>query len=92
MQVRKTGSTSINRTFSLKSDAQFWAREKERELELEGYVKPNTELLSHRLIDLLSRYETEVARTSESKPIRPNNPATWQWPALATDNRNSWYN
>ena len=49
VQVRKTGSTSINRTFSLKSDAQFWAREKERELELEGYVKPNTELLSHRL-------------------------------------------
>ena len=66
VQVRKTGSTSINRTFSLKSDAQFWAREKERELELEGYVKPNTELLSHRLIDLLSRYETEVARTKKS--------------------------
>ena len=27
VQVRKAGSTSINRTFSLKSDAQFWARE-----------------------------------------------------------------
>ena len=42
VQVRKSGSTSINRTFSLKSDAQLWAREKERELELEGYIKPNT--------------------------------------------------
>ena len=66
VQVRKAGSTSLNRTFSLKSDAQFWAREQERTIELEGFVKPNKELLSHRFIDLLDRYEAEVAHTKKS--------------------------
>ena len=35
VQVRRSGSKSVNRTFTLKSDAQLWAREQERAIELD---------------------------------------------------------
>ena len=31
VQVRRSGSKSVNRTFTLKSDAQLWAREADME-------------------------------------------------------------
>ena len=37
VQVRRSGSKSVNRTFTLKSDAQLWAREQERAIELDGF-------------------------------------------------------
>ena len=41
VQVRRSGSKSVNGTFTLKSDAQLWAREQERAIELDGFDKPN---------------------------------------------------
>ena len=66
VQVRRSGSKSVNRTFSLKSDAQLWAREQERAIELDGYTKPNKELLNDTLSDLLRRYELEIAHSKKS--------------------------
>ena len=37
-QVRKSGTRAISRTFTLKQDALFWAREQERVLELQTDV------------------------------------------------------
>jgi integrase len=66
VQVRRRGSKSVNRTFTLKSDAQLWAREQERVIELDGYGKPNKELLNDTLSDLLKRYELEIAPSKKS--------------------------
>ena len=40
VQVRRSGSKSVNRTFTLKSDAQLWAREQERAIDLDGLDLP----------------------------------------------------
>ncbi|EHI48346.1 site-specific recombinase XerD [SAR116 cluster alpha proteobacterium HIMB100] len=66
VQVRRSGSKSVNRTFTLKSDAQLWAREQERTIELDGLDKPNKELLNDTLSDLLKRYELEIAPSKKS--------------------------
>ena len=66
VQVRRSGSKSVNRTFTLKSDAQLWAREQERAIELDGFDKPNKELLDDTLSDLLKRYELEIAPSKKS--------------------------
>ena len=66
VQVRRSGSKSVNRTFTIKSDAQLWAREQERAIELDGYDKPNKELLNDTLSDLLRRYELEIAPSKKS--------------------------
>ena len=66
VQVRRSGTKSVNRTFTLKSDAQLWAREQERAIELDGYDKPNKELLNNTLSDLLKRYELEIAPSKKS--------------------------
>ena len=66
VQVRRNGSKSVNRTFTLKSDAQLWAREQERAIELDGFDKPNKELLDDTLSDLLKRYELEIAPSKKS--------------------------
>jgi len=69
VQVRKSGIKSANRTFTLKSDAQLWAREQERTMELDGYEKPNKELLNHTITILLNRYELEIAFVKKSYPV-----------------------
>lgn len=66
VQVRRSGTKSVNRTFTLKSDAQLWAREQERAIELDGCDKPNKELLNDTLSDLLKRYELEIAPSKKS--------------------------
>ena len=66
VQVRRSGTKSVNRTFTLKSDAQLWAREQERAIELDGCDKPNKELLNDTLSDLLKRYELEIAPNKKS--------------------------
>ena len=69
VQVRRSGTKSVNRTFTLKSDAQVWAREQERAIELDGYEKPNKELLDNTLSDLLDRYEIEIACNKKAYPV-----------------------
>jgi len=69
VQVRRSGTKSVNRTFTLKSDAQLWAREQERAIELDGYEKPNKELLDNTLSGLLDRYEIEIACNKKSYPV-----------------------
>lgn len=69
VQVRRSGTKSVNRTFTLKSDALLWAREQERAIELDGYEKPNKELLDDTLSDLLDRYEKEIACNKKSYPV-----------------------
>ena len=69
VQVRRSGTKSVNRTFTLKSDAQLWAREQERAIELEGYDRSNKELLDDTLTDLLKRYEIEIAPSKKSYPV-----------------------
>ena len=66
VQVRRSGTKSVNRTFTMKSDAQLWAREQERAIELDGCDKPNKELLNDTLSDLLKRYELEIAPSKKS--------------------------
>ena len=66
VQVRRSGTRSVNRIFTLKSDAQLWAREQERAIELDGYEKPNKELLDNTLSDLLKRYESEITPSKKS--------------------------
>ena len=61
VQIRKKGIKSINRTFTLKSDAQLWIREQERSIELEGSERPKLNLLNNTLSDLLNKYELEIA-------------------------------
>jgi len=69
VQVRRRGSKSVNRTFTLKSDAQLWAREQERAIELDGYEKSNKELLNDTLSGLLDRYEIEIACNKKSYSV-----------------------
>ena len=69
VQVRRSGTKSVNRTFTLKSDAQLWAREQERAIELDRYEKPDKELLNDTLSDLFDRYEIEIARNKKSYPV-----------------------
>lgn len=69
VQVRRSGTKSVNRTFTLKSDAQLWAREQERAIELEGYDRPDKKLLNDTLTDLLKRYEFEIALAKKSYPV-----------------------
>ena len=69
VQVRRSGTKSVNRTFTLKSDAQLWAREQERAIELDGFNKPNKELLNDTLSGLLDRYEIEIACNKKSYPV-----------------------
>lgn len=69
VQVRRRGSKSVNRTFTLKSDAQLWAREQERAIELDGFEKSNKELLNDTLSGLLDRYELEIACNKKSYPV-----------------------
>ena len=51
-QIRKSGSRAISRTFTVKQDALFWAREQERILELQTDVLEKKTLLKKTLADL----------------------------------------
>ena len=59
-QIRKSGTRAISRTFRLRQDALFWAREQERVLELQTDVFQKKTLLKKPLTDLLHDYEVEV--------------------------------
>ncbi len=68
-QVRKSGTRAISRTFALRQDALFWAREQERVLELQTDVLEKKALLKKTLADLLHDYEAEVGQRLKSHHV-----------------------
>ena len=68
-QIRKSGTRAISRTFTLRQDALFWAREQERVLELQTDVLQKKTLLKKTLADLLHDYEVEVGQRLKSHHI-----------------------
>ena len=68
-QIRKSGTRAISRTFTLKQDALFWAREQERVLELQTDVFQKKTLLKKTLADLLHDYEVEVGQRLKSHHV-----------------------
>ena len=68
-QIRKSGTRAISRTFTLKQDALFWAREQERVLELQTDVLQKKTLLKKTLADLLHDYEVEVGQRLKSHHV-----------------------
>ena len=69
VQIRKSGSSAISRTFTLKRDALFWAREQERVLELQTDIFEKKTLLKKTLADLLHDYEAEVGQRLKSHHV-----------------------
>ena len=68
-QIRKSGTRAISRTFTLRQDALFWAREQERVLELQTDVLEKRTLLKKTLADLLHDYEVEVGQRLKSHHV-----------------------
>ncbi len=68
-QVRRSGTRAISRTFTLRQDALFWAREQERVLELQTDVFEKKALLKKTLADLLHDYEAEVGQRLKSHHV-----------------------
>ncbi len=68
-QIRKSGTRATSRTFTLKQDALFWAREQERVLELQTDVLEKKTLLKKTLADLLHDYEVEVGQRLKSHHV-----------------------
>ena len=68
-QIRKSGTRAISRTFTLRQDALFWAREQERVLELQTDVLEKKALLKKTLADLLHDYEAEVGQRLKSHHV-----------------------
>ncbi|MEC7585747.1 MAG: site-specific integrase, partial [Pseudomonadota bacterium] len=68
-QVRKSGTRAVSRTFTLRQDALFWAREQERVLELQTDVLEKKTLLKQTLAGLLHDYEVEVGQHLKSHDV-----------------------
>lgn len=68
-QIRKSGTRAISRTFTLRQDALFWAREQERVLELQTDVLEKRTLLKKTLANLLNDYEVEVGQRLKSHHV-----------------------
>ena len=63
VQIRKSGTRAISRTFTLKQDALFWAREQERVLEHQ------TDVLEKRLSMPLWNLYSHNRDTSQSRQL-----------------------
>ena len=69
VQIRKSGTRAISRTFTLRQDAWFSARERERVLELQTDVLEKKTLLKKTLANLLHDYEVEVGKRLKSHHV-----------------------
>ena len=69
VQIRRSGFPNLSKTFSLKSDAQIWAREIELKLE-RGDIPLSSKSSSQNLGDILSRYQTDVTSKKEEQNLR----------------------
>ena len=63
-KIRKSGSPSINKTFTKKSDAVRWAVETERAIQLGPLVSKDCTVR-----ELLQRYADEVSQSKKSVTI-----------------------
>jgi hypothetical protein len=66
VQIRKVKARTQSRTFAYRKDAEIWARDIERQIELEGCVHSKRQLLTHSFIDLLAKYEAEEGKHKKS--------------------------
>ena len=69
VQVRKAGSSPINRTFLRKSDAEKWARQLEADIERAPYGLDRGKLSSLMLVDLLIRYRDEITPSKRGADV-----------------------
>jgi integrase len=69
VQVRKQGYASVTKSFVLKSDAQEWAREMERQADRQELPTCRKALNQIRLSDLLIRYKDEILPDKKSAVI-----------------------
>jgi integrase len=71
VRIRKTGSPSISKTFTLKRDAETWARDAERSIERREFVDVSTADVTFAEVAL--RYKSEVSpqkRTGKAEGYR----------------------
>ncbi len=59
-QIRLQGHAPLSRTFTLKSDAELWARQTEAAIERGDDQGPRIELRAKTLMELLDRYERTI--------------------------------
>jgi integrase len=59
-QVRRQDSQPLSKSFSTKAEAALWARDVERSIDRAEFPANPRELQSVKLVDLISRYETEI--------------------------------
>lgn len=69
VQIRKANARSLSRTFTYRKDAELWAKESEREIELGGCVRSRREMLNDTLEDLFIRYEREIGVHKKSYTV-----------------------
>lgn len=69
VQIRKANARPISRTFTLRKDAEIWARETERHIELEGCVVSKRKMLLDTLSVLISRYVKEEGQYNRSYKV-----------------------
>jgi integrase len=70
-RIRKTGTPSISKTFTLKRDAETWAREAERSIERREFVDSSTADVL--FLEVAQRYNAEVSplkRTGKAEGYR----------------------
>ena len=65
VQIRRQGHKAISKTFELKGDADMWARETERSVQL-GRIAPQINESNETLGDILKRYSREITPTKKS--------------------------
>ena len=63
-QVHKSGTRATSRTFTLRQDALFWAREQERVLELQ------TDVLTQHLVEAAFRQKQAMTYTGPLVDVR----------------------
>jgi hypothetical protein len=67
VQVRRKGSLPTTRSFTLRTDAEAWAREVELSIDRHGLPIPKRQLQALTLAALLTRYLAEVTPRKRSK-------------------------
>ena len=69
VQVRREGQPTLAKTFGFKSDAEHWARHKEREADQGHLINHRHCLRSHTLADLVVRYRDTISVDKKGRKI-----------------------
>lgn len=67
VQIRRSGSNSISKTFTRKSDAEEWARHIEVKADRNDLAPSREEMAQHTVADILNRYKAEVTVKKKGK-------------------------